>query len=316
VEVGTQGSPNEYLTRIGALAVVATEEGVVRELSLGEVVSKTFELFRRDFVKYFVIFAVAEIVIGLGTLLANHLVQLPAVPTNPSDLSWVPGYLAASFELYLIIEGVTLIVLPIAEGASIKMAAEAIEGKPAALGASVRFALSKLVWLWALSLIVGVIVVLGFVALIVPGVILAIMLCLAIPALLLENVGVAGSLSRSRELVGHRWGKTFATFVVLGLIVLVISIVVGVVTALLGVVGPVVSGFLSASYEPILPIALTVYFFSNRARINPPSQTGQMPMASGPLPQPGMKFCPNCGSQLLVSATFCSNCGAKQPSQL
>jgi uncharacterized membrane protein len=30
-------------------------------------------------------------------------------------------------------------------------------------------------------------------------------------------------------------------------------------------------------------------------------------------PQPGMKFCPNCGTQLAAAATFCSKCGTKQP---
>ena len=294
---------------------MTSEQGITKELSLGEVVSKTFDLFRRDFVKYFVIFAVAEVVVGLATLLAHSVVQQPTVPTNPTDLSWVPGYFGALFELYLIIEGVTLIVIPIAEGASIKMAAEAIDGKPVSLGASVRFALSKLVWLWALSLVVGVIVVLGFVALIVPGIILAIMFCLALPSLLLENTGVFGSLGRSRELVGHRWGKTFATFIVLGLIILVISVVVSLVSGLFGAAGPVVSSLLSAFYQPILPIALTVYFFSNRARIMPPPQMGQVVAGHGPSPQPGMKFCPNCGTQLPASATFCANCGAKQPMQ-
>ena len=285
----------------------------MRELSLSEVVSKTFDLFRRDLWKYFVIFAVAEVVVGLATLLACSIVQVPTIPTSPTNLSWVPGYFAALFELYLIIEVVTLIVVPIAEGSAIKMAAEAIEGKPVALGASVRFALSKLVWLWAVSLVVGVIVVLGLIAVFVPGIILAIMFCLALPALLLENTGVFGSLGRSRELVGHRWGKTFATFLVLGLIILVISVVITLVSGLFGTAGPVVSGFLSAFYEPIFPIALTVYFFSNRARITPPPQGGQVTVGYGPTPQPGMKFCPNCGAQLPASATFCANCGAKQP---
>jgi len=295
------------------LVAVTSEEGITRELGLGEVVSKTFDLFRRDFVKYFVVFAIAEVVIGLATLLANSVVQLPVIPTNTTDLSWIPGYFTALFELYIIIEVATLVVIPIAEGSAIKMSAEAIEGKTVALGASIRFAFSKLVGLWAVSLIVGIIVVLGLVALIVPGVILGIMFCLALPALLLENTGVLGSLSRSRELVGHRWGKTFATFLVLGLIILVISVVITLVSGLFGGAGPVVSGFLSAFYEPILPIAFVVYFFSNRARITPPPQTGRVNMGYGPTPQPGMKFCPNCGTQLIASTTYCANCGAKQP---
>jgi hypothetical protein len=292
---------------------VSSEVGVTRELGLGEVVSKTFDLFRHDFVKYFLIFAVAEIVVGLATLLAYSAVQLPTIPSNTTDLSWVSGYLTAVFERYSIIGVATIVVVPVAEGASIKMAAEAIERRPVAVGASVRFALSKLVWLWAVSLVVGVIVILGFVALIVPGIILAIMFCLALPALLLENTGVLGSLNRSRELVGHRWGKTFATFIVLGLVIVVISLIITFVSGLFGGVGPVVSGLLSAFYEPIIPIALTVYFFSNRARIMPPPQMGQVVMGHGPSPQPGMKFCPNCGTQLPASATFCANCGAKQP---
>jgi len=292
---------------------VTSEEGIGRELSLGEVVSKTFDLFRRDFVKYFVVFAIAEVVIGLATLLAHSIVQLPTIPTSSTDLSWVRGYFAAFFELYFIIEVATLVVIPVAEGTAIKMAADAIEEKPVALGTCVRFALSKLVWLWALSLVVGVVVVLGFVALIVPGIILAIMLCLALPALLLENAGIFGSLSRSRELVGHRWGKTFATFLVLGLIVLVVSVIIALVSGLFGDAGPVVSGFLSAFYEPLFPIALTVYFFSNRARMMPPHQAGQATAGYGPTPQPGMKFCPNCGAQLPATVTFCANCGAKQP---
>ena len=292
---------------------MASGEGIASEMSLGEVVSETFNLFQRDFVKYFVLFAVVEAVIGVVTILAHQAVQIPAVPTSPTDLSWLPGYLWATFELYVIVEVITLVVLPVAEGATIKIAAEAIEGKRMSLGASVRFAFSKLVWMWAVSLIVGVVVILGFVALIVPGIILAIMLCLALPALLLENTGVLGSLSRSRELVSHRWLKTFATFLVLGLIVVVIAAVLGVVGGLFGGASPVATGILSAFYEPILPIALTVYFFSNRARVSPSSPTSQAAIASGPAPMPGMKFCPNCGTQLLASATFCSNCGAKQP---
>ncbi len=49
------------------------EQGINSELSLGEVISKTFELYRRDFTKYFVLFAVVEVIIGVVTALAQHL---------------------------------------------------------------------------------------------------------------------------------------------------------------------------------------------------------------------------------------------------
>lgn len=290
------------------VVVMASEDAITGELGLGEIVSKTFDLFRRDFVRYFAIFAIAEVVVGLATLFAYSVVKLPAIPANPTGLSWVPGYFAAFFALYSIIVVATFVVVPIAEGTVVKMVAETVEGRPVALRASVTFVLSKLVGLWFLTLVVGVVVVLGSVALIVPGIILGIMFCLAFPAFLLENTGVFGSLSRSRELVGHRWGKTFGTFLVIGLIILIISVVVTLVSGLFGSVGPVASAFLSSFYEPILPIALTVYFFSNRARITSPQTVGY-----GPTPQEGTKFCSNCGTRLPISAAFCANCGAKQP---
>jgi hypothetical protein len=59
---------------------VLSEKGIKRELSLGEVISKTFELYRRDFVKYFVLFAVVEAVIGVVTAVAQRAFLLPTLP--------------------------------------------------------------------------------------------------------------------------------------------------------------------------------------------------------------------------------------------
>ena len=50
----------------------------------------------------------------------------------------------------------------------------------------------------------------GLIALIVPGIILAIVFSLALPVLLIEKKGVLESMGRSHALVGHRWLKTFA----------------------------------------------------------------------------------------------------------
>ena len=42
------------------------ELGIKHELSLGEVISKTFEVYRPDFMKYFVLFAVVEVMGSAG----------------------------------------------------------------------------------------------------------------------------------------------------------------------------------------------------------------------------------------------------------
>ena len=190
------------------------------------------------------------------------------------------------------------------------MASEQITKGEASLGASIRFAVSKLLSIWAVSIIVGIIVVLGIIALIIPGIILAIMYSLALPVLLIEKKGVFESMSRSRQLVSHRWGKTFGTFLLLGIIVIIASLIFGAITAPFGIAGIIINGILSALYRPLFPILLVVYYYSNLARTAPPP-TGQIPMGSTTTFQAGTKVCPACGAQNASLASFCVRCGAK-----
>ncbi len=131
-----------------------------------------------------------------------------------------------------------------------------------------------------MSVVVGIIVVLGFIALVVPGIILAIMFSLAFPVLLIENKGVLDSMRRSRELVGHRWLKTFGVYLILGIIVAVASFIVGAISRPFGVASPVVNGLLSALYQPLFPILLAVYYYSSLARTTP-LPASRMPSAPG-----------------------------------
>jgi hypothetical protein len=289
------------------------EQGIGHELSLGEIISKTFEVYRRDFAKYFVLFGVVEVIITVVTTLARQAFVLPTLPRNPTPqqvMNWYPGLFGSLFLLLASIFLVTVVFFPIAQGSAIKLASERIEKGQVEFGTSVRFALSKLLSMWALSIIVGIVVVLGTIALIIPGIILAIMFSLAFPVLLIENKGVTESMGRSRQLVSKRWLKTFATFLVIAIIVIIASVIVSAITGPLGIAAPVVNGILSALYQPLFPILLAVYYYSNLARTtSPPS--GQMPMGPKTTFQPGMKLCPTCGTHNLSSATFCTKCGAR-----
>src|SRR3989454_10795611 len=289
------------------------EQGISRELSLGENISKTFEVYRREFAKYFVLFAIVGVIVQVVTTLAQQAIVLPTLPVNPTSeqvSSWFAALFGAFFLLIGAIFIVNIVFSTIAEGSAIKLASEQITKGEANLGAAIKLAISRLLSIWALSIIVVIIVFLGTLALVVPGIILAIMFSLALPVLLIENKGVTESMGRSRQLVSHRWGKTFGTFLVLGIIVLIASLIFSAITAPLGIIGPVVNGILSAFYQPLFPILMAVYYYSNLARIST-LPADQMPTAPTMTAQAGMKFCPSCGTQLASSATFCSKCGAK-----
>jgi len=245
------------------------EHGIKRELTFSELFSKTYELFHKDFAKYVGLFAVVGLITGTVTALAQHYFVFSILSSNPTPeqfFAWFPGFLATLTLLAGSIFIVTVVFFPIAQGSAIKMASEQIENGQANLGETVRYSASRLLSIWALSIIVGLIVTLGFIALIVPGIILAIMFLLAFPVLLIEKKGVTESMGRSRQLVGSRWGKTLVMFLVLGVGLAIASAVVSAISAPFGIASPVVSGVLSGFYQPIFPIMLTVYYYSNLAR--------------------------------------------------
>ncbi len=294
---------------------MSTGRTVSQELGLGEVVSRTFDLYRRNFAKYFLVYLVVDAIMGVVATFAYSYFVLPALPqgaTQQQILDWFPGYIGTLAQLLAVIGLVGIVLGTIALGGTIRMASEEIENRPVELGSSVRFAASKLLWMWALGLVVGIIVFMGVLALIIPGIILLMMFVLTFPVLLIENVGVVGSLGRSRELVSHRWLKTLGLLIIMGIIVGVAAAIVSQVSSPFGWASSLISNILGAFYQPLIPVSITLYYYSNLARIAP-SPTGPMPLGQTVSAPPGMKFCPNCGTQLASSATFCSKCGAKQP---
>ena len=250
-------------------------------------ISRTFGLFRRDFGKYVAIFLVMEVIIGaLNAVVSYYVVLPPLVPgaTLLQFFNWLPGFLRAIVTLVSLLALVSLIFGTIASGTATKMTSEILQNREPDLGAGVRLAVSKLLSIWAVSLITGIIVILGLIALIVPGIILAIMFSLAIPVLLIENTGVLQSMSRSRELVGGRWLKSLGVYIVIVIIIAVLGAIANLITLPIGAgsVRSIVNSLISALYMPILPIGLTVYYYSNAARITSPTKTSTRSVPPAP----------------------------------
>jgi hypothetical protein len=107
----------------------------------------------------------------------------------------------------------------LATGAAFKAVAAAYLGHQPSIGDSLRFAgkrLHSLVWL---SIIYVLILLVGFVLLIVPGIYLMVALSVAVPVLIFEGSKGRMALERSRALVKDRWWPTFGTYA-LGLLLL------------------------------------------------------------------------------------------------
>jgi hypothetical protein len=167
-----------------------------------------------------------------------------------------------------------MVLLTIA--ACFKAVADAYLGTQPDWRASVRFAVARLAPLLWISLLYVLGVVLGFFALLIPGIFLAVAWSLAYPAALVEGVRGAGALKRSFQLVRGRWWPVFAVQIVGAILVTVIAgivqfvflapvffvdslLAIAVLTGLASIVGYAIS-------TPLQAAIVAIVFFDQRVR--------------------------------------------------
>lgn len=77
-----------------------------------------------------------------------------------------------------------------------------------------------------MSIVMSVLLFIGFLLLIVPGVILSVWFAFSTFVLVLERAGIVESLKKSREYVRGRWWAVFGRIMLLALVMIVLSIVI------------------------------------------------------------------------------------------
>jgi len=206
----------------------------LRPLGVGEIVDATFTVYRRRFGP---MFAIALMLVSISFLVS--LVGgcgLDAGGTTPctSPIGWL-GYIAGSIG--------TLV----ASVAGVLVAAEAYAGVPSDWRRATRIGLRRTLAIIGATIVAGVLVAIGFVLLIIPGIFLAVSLAVAWEALIIEGVGPMESIKRSWRLVaGERWRVLGAVLLVIILSIIVFGIVSAVIWLILSpVLG--VSGELAGS---------------------------------------------------------------------
>jgi hypothetical protein len=143
------------------------------------------------------------------------------------------------------------------------------------------------------GLVAGLIVVIGFILIIVPGLIALTLLALVAPAVVIDRTSVFESLSRSRNLVRDNAWRVFGVIVVLFLLQLVVT---GIVNAIVGgasddsFVGYAIADLIvRVLLAPLAAIAATVMYIELRRVKGEPlveDTTAGEPAPSPPPPAP------------------------------
>jgi len=120
-----------------------------------------------------------------------------------------------------------LVLQPIGSAAILRVIMQTYVGKPVGLGEAFAFALSRFVSLAVASLLVGLIVMAGFIMCIVPGIIFAIALAFVAQVVVLEKLGPTEGLQRSWSLTQGYRGRVFGVLLLIGIATGVVQGVVG-----------------------------------------------------------------------------------------
>jgi hypothetical protein len=201
----------------------------LRPLGVGEVLDAAIKLYARNARTLWRVVAVVivplvliqQIVIG-ASLPSGAFVHNGALYTPTGSLGTPAAGETAEIAL-------AVLAALIVNGALALCLVDAYVGRPLDWRESLQAAADRLGSLLLLSILYGALVVLAFIVLILPGIWLSVIWCVAVPALMFEQVSGFKALERSFELVRGRWWATFAELLVTGIMLFIVLVVVGLI---------------------------------------------------------------------------------------
>ena len=228
-------------------------------------------------------FSVSEVISkGTDLLRANPaIILIQVVPAIPALIGDVARSAALS-PVALLFSIISAILALIASGAYAPVVKEALSGQSLTIGEALRQAGGRFWSLLGAAIVIVLLVVIGSIALVVPGIIFATWYAYTAPAIMLENKGALDGMSASRAFGRDKKMSTFLVFLVFLVAYIYIAH------------GPMATQATAATWEQ-------------------PGPQGPAPPAASPTMTPAPpssgRYCSNCGSQLKPDSRFCSNCG-------
>ena len=256
----------------------------LRPLSLGEILDRTFSIYRKHFLLFAGITAIPQLLVLALRLAQTLFMTFPAVRRNvPAEqLQAGPSGGLIAFGVIGVIVGVVVyfVAYLFAQGGTVFAVSELYLGRATTIGASLGRMRGQLGSLFGVLTLNGLAVIGGLILLIIPGIYVACRLLICVPAALLEDLGPRSSLERSWGLTKDYAGRAFVInllYVALSYAAaLLFTLPLGVAIALsarnlealrlwtaLSHVGEFIGEVL---VSPILTIATAVFYYDLRVR--------------------------------------------------
>ena len=254
----------------GEIEVVAksVEDLEPSQIDLADVIVSPFRLLS----EHYNLFIPLGISAGIALILA--VVGLGAAMTM--DPSALIGYSISTL--------IASIVIFLMGGWVIAMMREIKESGETTPESSFSILMENIVPIILGAVLAGLIVMAGTIALVIPGLILAVALCCTVPAIVMHNFDAVGGLKASWKFCWQ--GKNFWRLLTLFIIMALVSYI--------PIIGSVIQAFILPLWIPYAYIE----YVGGRKGVVPSEEVKRSCPSCGSLLKPDMEFCPNCGAKL------------------
>lgn len=259
----------------------------LRPLSLGEILDRTFTLYRRNFLLFLGISAIPYLLVLALNLVQSFGSPLPAarvqtVPLSEQFQSASGSGGMAAFGIIGVLVGLVVYIVAylFAQGGTVLAVSDLYLGRPTSITCSLKKMRGELGSLFGVILLNGLATIGALIFLIIPGIYVACRLLPCIPAGLLENLGPRASLERSFRLTKGFAGRSFVIYLLfmvllyaaITLFMMPFAVMAGVYAKnplmyhtwlALAQVGNVAASVLMS---PILTIATAIFYYDLRVR--------------------------------------------------
>jgi hypothetical protein len=220
---------------------------VFEPMTVSRIFDATFKIYKHNFVRFLAIIAILYVPISLISIVsvsffksemsAPVIEPIPSEPPEGSDEAGIeseaeyategspqfaepnPLAMTAGFVGIAIGGILTLLGHKLYQGALIKSVSEFYLGKDISVAEAYKAVLPKFLRLIGAGILIVMVIYVGLIFLVVPGVIFGLWFSLTIPIIIVENLGITAAMSRSKQLVKGNMGKVFGV----GFLILLIS---------------------------------------------------------------------------------------------
>lgn len=207
-------------------------QGGIPPKRLGEILTAAFNIYKANASQLILIVAVVVVPLSLISAVFSGVVFAPdKVRVTNVGGEVVFDYAGRGLGVALLAGAIgaliAVLISAVLQAAILRAAAQATIGDPVDVEASYRYGLKRLWSVILVSILVGLVVAVGFILLVIPGIIFLVFLSVSIPVLIVEGRRGTEAMGRSWNLVKGNFWHAFGVIVVAALIVGIISGIIG-----------------------------------------------------------------------------------------